>query len=271
MKKSTYYILFSFFAVVLLTNCKKDDDEDGGGINIFSIEDDKEFGRQMSEYLDDSLATSILDSTQYASAYSYLYDIRNYILNSPEIRYKDVFPYRIRIIKDDATLNAFATPGGYIYVYTGIIKYLDYEDHLAGVLAHEIAHSDRRHSTEQLTKQYGIQTLLDIVLGKNQGVISQVATGLVGLKFSREHEEDADNYSVRYLCQSPAKYEADGAGGFFSKLIAEEQGGGTPEFLSTHPNPDNRITNIQDRATTLGCDTTLKAPSTYATFKSSLP
>ena len=66
----------------------------------------------------------------------------------------------LRIIHDDSTLNAFCTPGGYIYIYTGILKFLDSEDEFAGVLGHEIAHADLRHSTRQMTKQYGVQILL---------------------------------------------------------------------------------------------------------------
>ncbi|HEY8399997.1 MAG TPA: M48 family metalloprotease, partial [Cytophagaceae bacterium] len=158
-----------------------------------------------------------------------------------------------------------------LYVYTGIIKYLKAEDHLAGVLAHEIAHSDRRHSTKQMTQQYGIQTLLSIAFGKNPGMLAQIAAGLANLKFSREDETEADTYSVRYLCQNPAKYEADGAAGFFQQLIDEGDDGGIPEFLSTHPNPDNRVQNIELKAQELGCDTGLKAPATYEDFKKMLP
>ena len=61
------------------------------------------------------------------------------------------FDWELKIIHDDETLNAFCAPGGYIYVYTGLIKFLAHEDNLAGVIGHEIAHADLRHSTQQLT------------------------------------------------------------------------------------------------------------------------
>jgi len=71
-------------------------------------------------------------------------------------KHKDDFAWQVKIIDDPETLNAFATPGGYIYVYTGLIKFLDTEDQLAGVMGHEIAHADLRHSTRQMTSSYGV-------------------------------------------------------------------------------------------------------------------
>jgi len=126
-------------------------DQDGN-INIFSIEDDKAFGAQVSQEIENDPATIILDSARYAAQYAYIYQIRNKILNSGQVMYKDVFPWRIRIIKNDTVLNAFCTPGGYMYFYTGILKFLESEDHLAGVLGHEMAHADKRHSTDALTQ-----------------------------------------------------------------------------------------------------------------------
>ena len=109
--------------------------------------------------------------------------------------------------------------------------------------------------------------MLDLLLGKNQGLLSQVASELVGLKFSRNDETEADKYSVIYLC--PTKYHANGAASFFQKII--DNGSGTPpEFLSTHPNPDNRVANINNEATDRGCTATISASenvSSYSSFK----
>ena len=124
---------------------------------------------------------------------------------------------RTRIIHDDSTLNAFCTPGGYIYVFTGLIHYLDSEDQLAGVMGHEIAHADRRHSTDQMTKQYGISLLLSAI-GGDESAIAQVASGLLLLKYGRGAESEADEFSVRYLC--PTEYNAAGGAGFFEKIEA---------------------------------------------------
>ena len=77
------------------------------------------------------------------------------------------------IIKDDNVQNAFATPGGHIYVFTGLIKFLDNESQLAGVLGHEMAHADRRHTSRQLQNEYGINLLLSVVLGENPNQLAQ--------------------------------------------------------------------------------------------------
>jgi len=169
----------------------------------------------------------------------------------------------VRIVDNDSTLNAFCTPGGYIYFYTGIIKYLDNEAELAGVMGHEMGHADLRHSTRQMTKTYGIQVLINAALGQREA-LKQITAGLVGLKFSRSHETEADRISVEYLCGTT--WPADGGAGFFEKIQA--QGGSrTPEFMSTHPSPDNRIENYHKWAKESNCAGTNKGEMTYAEFK----
>jgi predicted Zn-dependent protease len=245
-------------------SCKK-----GGGINIFSINEDKQLGAQVAqEIANDPTTYPVLSESDYPEAYAYLRAMRDKILNSGNVTHKDDFLWEIKIIKDDNTLNAFCTPGGYIYVYTGIIKYLDTEDQLAGVLGHEIAHADRRHSTDAMTKEYGIQLLWDIVFGKNQGALTQIAANMLQLTYSRSNESEADEYSVIYL--SGTTYQCNGAAGFFEKIEASGSGGGTPEFLSTHPNPDNRITDINAKSTELGCSVS-PSGNNYANFQNMLP
>lgn len=264
VKKYSIYLLFSMLA---FTNCSK---SDGGEVNIFSIEDDKTLGKQLEdEIAADPQQYPILDPVKYAKAYEHLGRIVNTILNSGQVNHKDDFEWTFKIIQNDSVLNAFAGPGGKIYVYTGIIKYLDSETQLAGVLGHEIAHADRRHVTDQLTKAYGVSLLLDVVLGKNHGTLADIAANLAFLKFSRNAEAEADKYSVIYLC--PTDYGANGAAGFFEKLISQGQAGGTPVFLSTHPDPGDRVKAINDEAGTMDCGAENIDKSRYQDFKSSLP
>lgn len=253
-------------SIVLLGSCKNKDDK---SFNIFTIEDDKALGKQVAEQIEaDTSEHDVLDTSAYRDAYDHLFRIRDKVLNSGEVHYKEEFEWRTRIIKNDTTLNAFCAPGGYIYVYTGLIKYLSSEEELAGVMAHEIAHADRRHVTDQLTKQYSISLLLDVVLGEDRGTLVQIANGLVQLKFSRSMESEADEYSVIYMC--PTDYQADGAAGFFIKLDSANATG-PPQFLSTHPAPDNRIENIQGKEEELGCAGDQTYDARYQDFKNSLP
>lgn len=225
--------------------------EKSTGFNLFSIEKDKELGVQVSnEIASDPATYPILDSASNVAAYRYIYGIRDAILETGNVIHKDDFAWQVRIIDNDSTLNAFCTPGGYIYFYTGIIKYLTNEAELAGVMGHEIAHADMRHSTKQMTKSFGVEVLLSVALGQDREMLRQITSGLIGLKFSRSHETEADEMSVHYLCGT--KWPADGGAGFFEKI--EEQGGGrSPEFLSTHPSPANRIENYHSWAKEKGC------------------
>lgn len=265
MKKIVAFISITvFFAACGVINEKNK----GKGFNIFSVQDDISLGAQVATEIDsDPVTYPLLDSTQYPDVYQYVYKVRNKILNTGLLDFKDDFGWRLRIIHDDSTLNAFCTPGGYIYIYTGILKFLDDESQFAGVMGHEMAHADMRHSTRSMTQMFGVQVLLDVIAG-NRDAIKQVTGALVGLKFSRNHETEADKKSVEYLCATD--YVASGGAGFFKKI--EEMGGTrVPEFLSTHPDPGNRIENFELNATTMGCTGRETYATEYEAMKSKLP
>lgn len=243
MKKVLYLILICFIFTACSTSKPLN-------LNVFSIEDDKKLGAEVAAQVEsDSSGYKFLDSIKYASVYKYVNQVRDNILNSGQLEHRNDFKWKIKIIHDDSTLNAFCTPGGYIYVFTGILKFLESEDQLAGVLGHEMAHADRRHSTRQMTEMYGVEILMEIV-GGNRAAIKQISGALIGLKFSRNHEREADEYSVKYLC--PTQYNAAGGAGFFEKI--QSQGGSKiPEFLSTHPDPGNRVEAFKTNKINLGC------------------
>lgn len=237
-------------------------------INLFSIEQDKEFGKKVSEQIESEGQYKFLDSIQYKEVYSYIYHIRDEILNSGNVKHKDDFEWQIRIIDDDSTLNAFCAPGGYIYIFTGILKFLDSEDQLAGIMGHEMAHADLRHSTRQMTEMFGIQLLLELIAGDSQSV-REITAGLIGLTFSRSHEKEADANSVKYLC--PTKYNAAGGAGFFEKLIQKGDSNNPPVFLSTHPDPGNRVEKFKQAKEENGCLGNETFASEYKRIISKLP
>lgn len=266
---------------LILNSCKSEEDKSfedpcggkaPGGLTglLISTEQDIQLGLTVVDQID-SLKSEypVLDSATHVAAYAHIYRIRDNILNSGKVYYKTIFPWKIRIIKDDKTLNAFCTPGGFIYVYTGIIKYLDNEMQLAGVMGHEIAHADRRHSAKQMVQQTGLQSLIQILTNGTTEQLAMLGNNLLALKFSRNDETEADDYSVRYLLGT--EYDAQGAKYFFQKISAAG-GVGVPEFLSTHPNPDNRVANIEETWKCLGSGgNTGTFASRYADFKASLP
>jgi len=256
--------LFNMCALSTVLACSGD--KDGAKINIYTIEDDIELGQQLeAEIAADPETYPILSQTLYPEAYAKLYEIRDSILASGEVQHADDFEWKLYIIDDDETLNAFCAPGGYIYVYTGLIKFLEYEDELAGVMGHEIAHADLRHSTQQLTQTFGLGVLLAILSGGDPSLLQEIAASLVTLSFSRSDESEADEASVDYLCNTD--YGADGTAGFFEKMDGFE----LPQFMSTHPSSDTRVEDITAYATELGCDLTYNPNANYQDLLDALP
>lgn len=268
MKRAIVFTMLLIALGTTLSDCANSK-ETGTGFNLFSIDQDRELGAKVAAEIDGNPKEyPLLDSIRNKEVYAYIYKIRNTILNSGQVRNKNQFSWRLRIINDDKTLNAFCTPGGYIYIYTGILKYLDNEAQLAGVMGHEIAHADYRHSTRQMTKTYGIQLLLEILAGNHQ-MLKELTAGIVGLKFSRQHETEADEGSVNYLCPTP--YIADGGAGFFEKIAAGGAGGKTPEFLSTHPSPEGRIEHFHNLKVEKACQGKNDYASEYKRMIAKLP
>lgn len=243
---------------------------------VFTVENDVELGKMSAQSLaEDPEEYPILPESEYPEAYEHLRRVVGGIIDSPEIQYRDVFAYdQMKIINRDDVLNAFCTPGGYIYVYTGLIKYLDREDDLAGVLGHEIAHAENRHGSVRLQKEFGVKALtgfllLTVPISTSDYINARILKELMGLSYSRDQEAQSDAYSVRYLATSD--YACDGTAGFFVKLQESGDDVGIPEILSDHPDSGSRIREIQREAKRVGCSTEPADPSRWKAFQQSLP
>jgi len=260
------FLAITLISTLVFTSCE------GDKINIFTLSQDVEMGQEVVEQiLDDPKTYPILDSLVHREAYAYLNKIKNKLLKTGEIRYAKQFAWKTYIIDQDV-MNAFAVPGGSTFYYTGLLKYLDDEASLAGVMAHEFAHADKRHSTTVLTKKYGYETLLGMFVGEKSRlafqIAKQLAEGAVELQFSRENEYEADEWAVKYL--SKTDYDPRGVAYFFEKMTAGEKSNepGWLVYFKTHPNPDDRIKKIYDHAGSKGGE---KFEDEYAAFKRLLP
>ncbi|HXG38280.1 MAG TPA: M48 family metallopeptidase [Bacteroidota bacterium] len=216
------------------------------GFNLFPESKDIELGRQIDQEIrKNPQAYPILSGRPDVKAY--VETIGKKILASPEVKRKDQFAYVFEIINDDSTINAFCTPGGYIYVYTGLLKFVDNEATLAGVLGHEIAHAERRHATRRMSSALGVQILLSIVLGENPTQAAQLAGNLFGglalLKNSRDDETESDTYAFKYL--QSTEYYPGAIRYFFEKIGQGRRSGALERLLSTHPLPQDRIENVE--------------------------
>jgi predicted Zn-dependent protease len=244
MKKICFTFIIALIITLFGVSCEKP-------LNLFSVDDDIQFGLQFDQEIMTNKDFVVLDEKQYAEAYKIINQYKSTLLTTGKIDYADRFAWKVRIIKDDATVNAFAVPGGYLYFYTGLIKTLDNEAEFVGVMAHEMAHIARRHSTAQLTKAYGIDLLLSMLLGKNNNqwieIAAGLASGLTALKFSRSDEYEADKYAVNYTYVTD--WDARGVADFFKKLDSHTP---TPVFLSTHPKDADRIARVEKEWKALG-------------------
>ncbi|MFA9213016.1 MAG: M48 family metalloprotease [Candidatus Methylacidiphilales bacterium] len=260
MKFTKNLVIFSALMVVL-TSCGD------GWKNYISTEVDAEMGKSAQNQYDAIYADQILNEKENKELYKGINLIKERILKSGNVTHADDFKWELKII-NDTVLNAFCLPGGKIYVYTGLIKYLDNEAQLAGVIGHEIAHADKRHSIDNMAKELGLSALISLVFGDGSSLI-HIAQNLIGLKFSRDNEAQADEYSVNYLYNTV--YDASEANGFFNKLEKDAQSQEVSEFLSTHPAPENRKQVMLEHWKKLGGKKGKKFEENYKKIKSLLP
>jgi Zn-dependent protease with chaperone function len=153
------------------------------------------------------------------------------------------YKFEVTVVKSDV-VNAFALPGGYIVVFTGLMKKADSGEEVAGVMSHELNHVLQRHGLERIVKQLGLVAVLSIVLGDHQGLagmMKQLSVELMTLKFGREQETEADLTGLQLLHR--AKIDPSGMIRFFEELSEKDKG--RTEWLSTHPMSSARAERLK--------------------------
>ncbi len=217
------------------------------GYNTFSKEQDIEIGKENAAEV-----RKQVDVVKNPRLQAYVKEVGQRLAQQPEA---DDYPYEFTLI-NEPTINAFALPGGPIFIHSGLLEATDNEAQLAGVLAHEISHVALRHGTSQASKAQMIQlpaVLAGAVLG-NGGALSQIGQVGVGLglealmmKYSRGAEKEADALGAHIM--SGAGYDPLQMAKFFEKLAAEG-GSRPPVFLSSHPDPGHRTELVQAEVAT---------------------
>lgn len=225
--------------------------------SFFPLEVDEFIGKQVKQSL--LKGEGAVPEHKSEGLRKYVQSVADTILKSPAVRHKDVFSYKVTILKDDDTINAICAPGGYIFVYTGLLRFVEDEATLGGILAHEIAHAEERHSTKQLstniTIYFILYSVLSYVLGPDlagyAADIAGLSTNLVGLANSRSAESEADQRGFEYMLSTA--YYPGAIGQFFTNLGAQrEKESGEKKsqilfekYLSTHPLDEDRIAQNQ--------------------------
>ena len=215
------------------------------GFNLFSKEQDIQLGKEAAAQIEQEV--EIVDDRRLTK---YIADMGHKLSRYAQ---DPDYPFTFKVVADP-NINAFALPGGPIYMHTGTIAQADNEAQVAGVMAHEIGHVVLRHSTNQASKASLFQlpaVLAGSALGKSGGLLGalgQVGLGLglnsALLKYSRKAEKDADIVGARMMAE--AGYSPVEMASFFEKLAAQSGGGGMPQFLASHPNPGNRVEYVTE-------------------------
>lgn len=163
------------------------------------------------------------------------------------------YQFEFHLLADPQTVNAFALPGGQVFLTAALYNALETEGQLAGVLAHEVGHVVARHSSEQIAKSQLIQGLTGAAViaaydpnrpgSVSQAAMAQMVGQMVNMRYGREDELESDRLAVRFMVD----------GGYdprslmrVMEILEQANPGGPPEFMSTHPDPGNRIQRIQD-------------------------
>ena len=219
------------------------------GFNLFSKDQDVQLGQESAAEVRKKM-TVIKDPVLTA----YVNKVGKRLAASQEAQASG-FPFTFEVVADPS-INAFALPGGPMFINTGLLKAVDNEAQLAGVMGHEMSHVILRHGTNQASKAQLFE--LSAILGQQMGQGSmlgqlaaagiQLGTGSVLLKFSRTAESQADLMGSHLMAE--AGYNPLELAHFFEKLNASG-GQGAPEFLSDHPNPDHREQAIEAEAARL--------------------
>ena len=211
---------------------------------LVSDEQENQIGLQVKQQLEQQQHVKYLDDP---AVVAFVKRITDKILPLAE-KDRPGVKWQVHVIDDLKTVNAFAAPGGYLYVYSGLLLAADDASQVAGVLSHEAGHVVARHSARQMVDAMGLEAVTALALGQDPGAISQVVAGAGGkgllLANSRADETEADEYGARYA--NAAGYDPQGLIAFFDKLRKlEGQQPGFAKFLSDHPATTDRIAHLR--------------------------
>lgn len=199
--------------------------------DLISYEQEIKLGDLMAEVIE--AGEVVIENTALDSA---MWVITRRLLNANELTEYD---YKF-VVLDNPQVNAFAIPGGRIYVFKGLLDLVDTPEELAAVLAHEMGHVEHRHSVDKLIKEFGIAILFGISGGEDVVLLSDVAESSVSTSFDRKYEKEADQFSLSLMesAQMSPKHMARVFRKFNKENFAYDE---RLEFVMTHPHNNSRI------------------------------
>jgi predicted Zn-dependent protease len=211
---------------------------------LISTEQENQIGLQVKQELEQKQQIRYMNDPQIVS---YVRTVAGRVIEVGKRDRGDV-QWQVNVIDDPKTVNAFATPGGFLYVYSGLLAAAEDEAQLAGVMAHETGHVVARHSARGMVTAYGLEAVVALATGQNPNLLAQIASSIAAnglmLAHTRADETEADELGVRYA--SAAGYDPHALSQFF-RILQAKQGSmpGVMVYLSDHPATGDRITHIE--------------------------
>lgn len=254
--------------MILFSSCKKTED-----LVDFTEADEIALGDRLSTAISEDSNFSVIPSQGNSIPYGYANSRLSEITSSTFISKSDQFVWTIYLLDDDAR-QAFALPGGHIYISTGMVFFLDNEDQFSGLIAHLVAHVDQSHVTETLFFKYGVNRLKSIASSGNNEEISNIINDLEladeFLSFTRGNEIQADTLAIAMLSETD---QSCGAVGLFYAKTLNVQSNQQAQFIAAHQLELSRIEDIDEVVQSRACDSSVDSESAtrYQSFRNSLP
>lgn len=256
-----------FLTLLILIGCA-----DNSDLVDFTIDEEALLGEKIAELVVTDPSYSAIPRESNTVVYGYVDSRLNEITSSSFLN-KTSFNWTV-ILLDNDLREAFATPGGYIYVNTGMIFFLENEDEFSGLLAHMVAHVDSSHIVNRLFFEFGINSLKSIANGNEEealrAVLASVELGANSIEFSRNNENEADSHALMLLSETS---QSCTSAGLFVDRIFNVQPTQQARFISAHALEETRLADVQAQAATIGCDDTVDSESAdrFRSFRNALP
>jgi len=201
--------LLLLLSICLFFSCKEPEQIIEIDLEEFKVEHHIVIGQTMAKQIREMPETfNVLDSATYHDAYIYVNRLVSTLKLTSVVKHRDDFNWKVTILHDDTIQSAFTLPGGYIYIYTGLLRFLEAEHELMAVLANEIAYADKELSAIALSEEHGGVLLGDIILKKEVKKLPEVVKTFPYLEFSEDKVFDADKYAISLIC--PFQYDING-------------------------------------------------------------
>lgn len=223
MEKSHYISIYILLALVsvLLFSCKKEGRVIEKDQEEFEVEDHLIIGQTMTTQIANMPDVfSTLDSVEYKDAYIYVNRLLSTLKLTSVVKHRNDYNWKVTILHDDRVRNAFTLPGGHIFIYTGLLKFLNAEHELMAVLGNEIAYADEEFSAIAMRDEYGGVFMGDIILGKKLPELPEVVAEFPKIRFDENVVKEADEYAIELIC--PFQYNINGLEKFLIRGQAHE-------------------------------------------------